>query len=332
MMTGVCRGHAGRGDAHALDPNRTVTGDDTVSPSFGDRISTTAVSLPLVFGSAWPRAMAVPARSVNEIVHVRNGCFIRCIVRCEGPDRKRSRFLELHVQTRAVRYRWNPRPHRRRRHPRHESRRRNRARPVRSARRYPGGQPYRLDHPARRAEESRPRPGRRSVQADAGCTDEFLREEILLPGHGVKDVMPGIRELLPALQSRDDISLGLLTGNFEAAARIKLGALRSVGILPLRRVRRRCWPDRNQLVPFAVEHTRACGLGDFDYRRRRRHRRHAERRGVRESGRRGSRWRWPPALRCRRPACNGGAGVVLEDLSDVEERFVKMIEGVAKGR
>ena len=62
--------------------------------------------------------------------------------------------------------------------------------------------------------------------------------------------MPGIRELLPALQSRDDILLGLLTGNFEEAARIKLehfdlwrhfrcGAFGDDAA------------DRNELVPFA---------------------------------------------------------------------------------
>jgi phosphoglycolate phosphatase-like HAD superfamily hydrolase len=93
---------------------------------------------------------------------------------------------------------------------------------------------------------------------------EFLREEILLPGDGVKDVMPGIRELLPLLQSRDDIGLGLLTGNFEEAARIKLGHFDLWDYF-------RCGAfgddaaDRNALVPFAVDRARACGLGDFDY-------------------------------------------------------------------
>ena len=93
---------------------------------------------------------------------------------------------------------------------------------------------------------------------------EFLRKEILLPGDGVKDVMPGIRELLPLLQSRDDIALGLLTGNFEEAARIKLGHFDLWDYF-------RCGAfgddaaDRNALVPFAVERARACGLGDFDY-------------------------------------------------------------------
>jgi phosphoglycolate phosphatase-like HAD superfamily hydrolase len=93
---------------------------------------------------------------------------------------------------------------------------------------------------------------------------EFLREEILLRGDGVKDVMPGIRELLPLLQSRDDIGLGLLTGNFEEAARIKLGHFDLWDYF-------RCGAfgddaaDRNALVPFAVDRARACGLGDFDY-------------------------------------------------------------------
>src|SRR5215510_5148971 len=49
-----------------------------------------------------------------------------------------------------------------------------------------------------------------------------LAEEIQLPGHGVKDVMPGIRELLDALEPREDSRLGLLTGNFIEGARIKL--------------------------------------------------------------------------------------------------------------
>jgi len=93
---------------------------------------------------------------------------------------------------------------------------------------------------------------------------EFLREEILQPGQGVKDVMPGIRELLPALQSRDDVAIGLLTGNFEEAARIKLGHFDLWDYF-------RCGAfgddaaDRNQLVPFAVDRAKACGLGEFAF-------------------------------------------------------------------
>jgi phosphoglycolate phosphatase-like HAD superfamily hydrolase len=64
---------------------------------------------------------------------------------------------------------------------------------------------------------------------DAAMMDELrtryvthLAEEIQHQGTGVKDVMPGIRELLDALKDRDDVRLALLTGNFVEGARIKL--------------------------------------------------------------------------------------------------------------
>ena len=90
----------------------------------------------------------------------------------------------------------------------------------------------------------------------------YLAEEIERPGRGVKAVMPGIRELLAALERREDVFVGLLTGNFEAGARIKLGHF---GL----------WryftcgaygddaADRNALVPFAVDRARGCGLPDL---------------------------------------------------------------------
>src|SRR5881275_1625964 len=57
----------------------------------------------------------------------------------------------------------------------------------------------------------------------AGRTDWIiLRDEILLPGRGIKAVMPGIREALDALSERPDVALGLVTGNFIEGARIKL--------------------------------------------------------------------------------------------------------------
>lgn len=88
-----------------------------------------------------------------------------------------------------------------------------------------------------------------------------LREEIELPGQGVKDVMPGIRPLLDALQSREDVALGLLTGNFIEGARIKLehfdlwryfscGAFGGDAA------------DRNRLVPVAMRRARECGIAD----------------------------------------------------------------------
>lgn len=101
-----------------------------------------------------------------------------------------------------------------------------------------------------------------------------LREEIQLPGRtqsfeslgprgGVKAVMPGIRELLDILTERDDVFLGLLTGNFEAGARIKLEHFDLWRYF-------RCGAfgddaaDRNELVPFAVDRARICGLPELE--------------------------------------------------------------------
>ncbi len=53
-----------------------------------------------------------------------------------------------------------------------------------------------------------------------------LDEELRRPGHVTK-VYPGVRELLEALERRDDCLLGLLTGNVIEGARLKL---RSAGL------------------------------------------------------------------------------------------------------
>lgn len=88
-----------------------------------------------------------------------------------------------------------------------------------------------------------------------------LREEIEVPGSGRKGVMPGIRELLDALQERDDTALGLLTGNFIEGARIKLGHFDLWKYF-------RCGAfgddaaDRNALVPIAMRRARELGLAD----------------------------------------------------------------------
>jgi phosphoglycolate phosphatase-like HAD superfamily hydrolase len=100
-----------------------------------------------------------------------------------------------------------------------------------------------------------------------------LREEILVPGAmpsaeylgprgGIKAVMPGIRDLLDALQRRPDVFLGLLTGNFEEGARMKLEHFGLWSYF-------RCGAygddaeDRNALVPIAVERARRCGLPEI---------------------------------------------------------------------
>ncbi len=102
---------------------------------------------------------------------------------------------------------------------------------------------------------------------------EYLREEIERPGRtqnfeslgargGVKAIMPGIRELLDALVRRDDVFLGLLTGNFHAGARIKLEHFDLWRYF-------RCGAfgddsaDRNDLVPFAVRRAKECGVPEL---------------------------------------------------------------------
>jgi phosphoglycolate phosphatase-like HAD superfamily hydrolase len=88
-----------------------------------------------------------------------------------------------------------------------------------------------------------------------------LRNEIQHPGEGTKAVMPGVRELLDALEPRDDVFLGLLTGNFEEGARIKLEHFDLWRYF-------RCGAygddaaDRNELVPYALRRARQCGLPD----------------------------------------------------------------------
>jgi phosphoglycolate phosphatase-like HAD superfamily hydrolase len=77
-----------------------------------------------------------------------------------------------------------------------------------------------------------------------------------------KGVMPGVRALLDALAPRADVYLALLTGNYEAAARLKLehfdlwkyfgcGAFGDNA------------PDRNSLLPRAIAQVRASTGHDF---------------------------------------------------------------------
>ena len=101
---------------------------------------------------------------------------------------------------------------------------------------------------------------------------EHLREEIEAPPASlappprgrasVKAVMPGVRELLEALHVRRDVFVGLLTGNFEAGARIKLDHFDLWRYF-------RCGAygddaaDRNQLVPIALQRARRMGLPEI---------------------------------------------------------------------
>jgi len=88
-----------------------------------------------------------------------------------------------------------------------------------------------------------------------------LAEEIVHPGEGVKDVMPGIRELLGRLHARSDVALGLLTGNFEDGARIKLEYFDLWRYFPVGAFGGDS-ADRNDLVPVALRRARERGLAD----------------------------------------------------------------------
>jgi phosphoglycolate phosphatase len=89
-----------------------------------------------------------------------------------------------------------------------------------------------------------------------------LAEEIEHPGSGRKGVLPGIRDVLEALTVRDDALFGLLTGNFESGARVKLGHFDLWRYFRFGAFGGDA-ADRNALVPFAVERARTCGLPDI---------------------------------------------------------------------
>src|SRR4029450_2321943 len=86
-----------------------------------------------------------------------------------------------------------------------------------------------------------------------------LAEEIQLPGTGVKDVMPGIRPLIDALEQRDDVALGLLTGNFIDGARIKLGYFDLWKYFPSGAFGGDS-ANRNDLVPVAMRRAAEAGI------------------------------------------------------------------------
>src|SRR5204862_8022273 len=84
-----------------------------------------------------------------------------------------------------------------------------------------------------------------------------LARELQQPGPR-KGLMPGVRALLDAMSPLDSAYMALLTGNYEAGAKLKLeyfdlwryfrcGAFGDAA------------PDRNGLVPRALAAVRACG-------------------------------------------------------------------------
>jgi phosphoglycolate phosphatase len=77
-----------------------------------------------------------------------------------------------------------------------------------------------------------------------------------------KGVMPGVRDLLDALSERDDVYVALLTGNYEAGARLKLEYFDLWRYFPCGAFGDDA-PNRNGLVPKAIVRVAACGGPSF---------------------------------------------------------------------
>jgi phosphoglycolate phosphatase-like HAD superfamily hydrolase len=81
--------------------------------------------------------------------------------------------------------------------------------------------------------------------------DHLRGEMARCKGH----LKPGVRHLLPELRQRPDIHLGLLTGNMEDGARLKLGPFGLNEFFPLGAFGGD-HEDRNRLLPIAVQRLR----------------------------------------------------------------------------
>ena len=95
----------------------------------------------------------------------------------------------------------------------------------------------------------------------------YLDELRRIIGDGSRvQVMPGIADLVRALAARDDALVGLLTGNVEAGARLKLGP---TGLGPLFRVGAYGSDDmdRRRLPAIACERARAIAGREFPFER-----------------------------------------------------------------
>ena len=95
--------------------------------------------------------------------------------------------------------------------------------------------------------------------------DAYVRHlaiELEKPGVARKGLMPGVRELLDALAPRDDVYLALLTGNYEAGARLKLEYFDLWRYFPCGAFGDDA-PHRNVLVPKALTRVAVCGGPSF---------------------------------------------------------------------
>ena len=87
--------------------------------------------------------------------------------------------------------------------------------------------------------------------------------DVIGDGHRI-EVMPGIPELIRALADRDDALVGLLTGNVEAGARVKLAP---TGLWPYFRLGAfgSDHPDRRALPAIACARARALLAREFPF-------------------------------------------------------------------
>ena len=79
---------------------------------------------------------------------------------------------------------------------------------------------------------------------------EMIKLEMLVDHNG-KRVMPGVAQLLPELQMRDDVYLALLTGNWEQGGRTKIGYFGLDRYFPFGAFSDDS-AERTELVPIAV--------------------------------------------------------------------------------
>ncbi|MEO8482346.1 MAG: HAD family hydrolase [Acidobacteriota bacterium] len=101
--------------------------------------------------------------------------------------------------------------------------------------------------------------GMANVHALRDAYFDQLGSELARPVEGFFGVLPGVPTLLDELERRDDVAVGLLTGNFVRGAEIKLGHFDlwrrfSFGAFGDDHL------DRRDLVPVAVRAARAMGI------------------------------------------------------------------------
>ena len=99
----------------------------------------------------------------------------------------------------------------------------------------------------------------RHIEAIREAYLEELRVEICRPVTHWSGVLPGVSDLLEALDRREDMTVGLLTGNFEGGAAIKLGHFDLWRRFPFGAYGDR-HVDRRDLVPVAIAAAERAGI------------------------------------------------------------------------